>query len=214
MSTRARLMILGFWGCLLLLAPGCIFVSLFRPTSPVLYKPSGDLEPVLTLRLPEHIDTLAGIPRTETIVENGFNKLIGEQEVGRSDARRELFYLRKGGALKEGSTEYQFFLFHTEAAATEEYGWAKLHRRVFREATENGLNGRLYYTEEPRADPEGGSAPMGYYISRADFRLRNLYIRVEARDNESPHNDKLTRAVGELAQMLRVTLVRTNKVPQ
>jgi hypothetical protein len=177
-----------------------------------LYKPSGDLEPVLTLTLPEQIDTLAGIPRTETIVENGFNKLLGEQEVDRSRARRELFYLRKGGTLKEGPTEYQFFLFHTDAAATNEYTWAKRGRRVFRETTENGLNGCIYYTEEPRADPEGGSAPMGYYISRADFRLRNLYIRVETQDYEKPHNEKLTGAVVDLAQMLRATVVQTNEV--
>jgi hypothetical protein len=179
-----------------------------------LYKPSGDLEPVLTLQLPEQIDTLAGIPRTEVIVENGFNKLIGEQEVGRSDARQELFYLRKSGAFKEGSTEYQFVLFHTASAATNEYSWAKRHHRVFRETTEHDLNGCIFYTEEPRADPEGGLAPMGYYVSRADFRLRNLYIRVETRDNETPHNDKLTRAVTELAQMLCNTLVRTNQMPQ
>ena len=187
---------------------------MFRPSSPVLYKPSGDLEPVLTLQLPEQIGTLAGIPRTETIVENGFNKLIARQELDTSRARRELFYLRKSGSFREGSTEYQFALFHTASAATNQYSWAKRHHRVFRETTENELNGCIYYTEEPRADPEGGSAPMGYYVSRADFRLRNLYIRVETRDNETPHNDKLTRAVHDLAQMLCDTLVRTNRIPQ
>jgi hypothetical protein len=152
MSALARLKILGFCGCFLLLAPGCIFVSLFRPTSPVLYKPSADLEPVLTLRLPSHIDTLVGIPRSESIVENGFNKLIGEREGG-SDARRELFYLRKG------STEYQFALFHTDAAATNEYAWARHGRRVFRETTENDLNGCLYYLNPAHRD--GRNACLG-----------------------------------------------------
>ena len=214
MSASTRIKTLGFCGCLLVLAPGCIFISLFRPSSPVLYKPSCDLGPVLALRLPEHISTLAGIPRTNSIVENGFNKLIGEQEVGRKDSRRELFYFTKGDTWKEGAAEYEFVLFHTDAAAIEHYEWAKTLPRVFREKAENGLAGCIYYTEEPRADPEGGSGPMGYYISRADFRLRNLYIRVETQNHQKPYNDNLTRAVRELAEMLSATLVKTNQLSQ
>jgi hypothetical protein len=67
---------------------------------------------------------------------------------------------------------------------------------------ENGLTGRVHYTEEPRADPEAGSGPMGYYLSRADFRLKNLYVRVVTRDRDAPQNAKLSNAVKDLGQML------------
>jgi hypothetical protein len=147
--------------------------------------------------LPENITTLAGVPRTETIVEDGFNKKIERKEEGRPDDRRELFYHRKG------STEYRFVLFHSNAAAIAEYEWAKKHHPVFQETTEHGLAGRIHYTEEPRADPEGGSEPLGYYISRADFRLHNLYICVETTSHSKPQNDKLADAVKELGRMLQ-----------
>jgi hypothetical protein len=80
----------------LLLVSGCM--GLFRPTSPVLYKPSCDLSPVLTLRLPERIDTLAGVPITEPVVENGINKIVGGRQ---PDEIKQMFYVRKG------DTEYR-----------------------------------------------------------------------------------------------------------
>jgi len=215
MRARIQILLLLICGCLLLLVPGCICVSMFRPTTPVLHKPSPcDLGPVLTLSLPQDITTLAGVPRTESIVEGGYNKSVERQEAGRRDSRRELFYFRMGGTPEVGLTEYMFALFHSDAAAAEEYEWAKRDHPVFREATENGLAGRVHYTEEPRADPEGGSGPMGTYISRADFRLHNLYIRVETHahveNHEKPQNDKLANAVRELAQMLSVSSASTN----
>lgn len=180
----------------LVLVSGC--AALFRPSSPVLYKPSCDLNPVLSLQLPERIDTLAGVPRSETIVENGINMLTGRRH--RSADIKDWFYLRRGGI------EYQVIIFHGNIGCVEWYQSEKKHHPVFRETTENGLTGRVHYTEEPRADPEGGSVPMGYYISRADFRLHNLYIRVVTKDRDKPQNDKLANAVKDLAQMLNVAL--------
>jgi hypothetical protein len=182
----------------LLLVSGC--AALFRPTTPVIHEPSPcDLSPVLKLRFPKQIDTLAGVPRTETVFHNGTNKFGGLLP----DEIKEEFYFRKG------TTEYTFTVFYSEAAAIKKYGRYS-DRSVFRETTENGLTGRVHYTEEPRADPEGGSVPMGYYISRADFRLHNLYIRVETKacteEGEKPRNDKLSNAVKELGQMLRGAL--------
>lgn len=179
----------------LLLAAGC--ATWFRPTSPVLHKPLPcDLGPVLKLQFPERIETLVGVPRTETIVENGINKRVGGRQ---PDEIMDWFYIRKN------TTEYGFFVFYSEAAAIKKFGRYS-DRNVFREATENGLTGRVHYTEEPRTDPEGGSVPMGYYISRADFRLRNLYISVvtkaHADEGEKPQNDKLATAVADLGQML------------
>ena len=178
----------------LLLVSGCF--TWFRPSGPVLYKPSCDLGPVLRLQFPEQIGTLPGVPRTETIVENGMNKIVGGRQ---PDEIKEWFNF------KDGATEYTFIVFYSEVAAIKEYRRDR-ERHVFRETTENGLIGRVHYTEQPRADPEGGLVPMGEFISRADFRLHNVYIRVvtlaHAMDHEKPQNDKLTNAVKDLAQML------------
>jgi hypothetical protein len=177
-------------GCFLVL-PGCAMG--FR-TSPVLYKPSCDIRSVLDLQFPERIDTLAGVPRTETVFESGTNKFGGRLP----DDIKEMFYSKKG------DTEYKFMVFYSEAAAIKEYGRDK-EEHVFRETTVNGLTGRVHYTEQPRADSEGGSVPMGYYISRADFRLHNIYIRVVTQD-QRPENDELSNAVEHLAQMLNAAL--------
>lgn len=178
---------------------GC--AGLFSPSTPVLHKPSTcDLDAVLKLKFPQQIETLAGVPRTETIVENGINKLVGGRQ---PDQIKEWF------DFKQGATEFKFIIFYSETAAIKEYQRDK-DRHVFRESSENGLTGRVHYTEEPRADPEGGSVPMGYYISRADFRLHNIYIRVVTKarveEGEKPQNDKLSNAVKELGQMLSKAL--------
>ena len=208
MKPRIPLLTVLACGCLLLLAPGCICVSLFRPTTPVLHKPLPcDLEAVLTLQLPKRIDTLAGLPRTETFSQGGTNRYGGPLPDG----------IQEHFCLTQGATEYRFIVFKSDAAAIKVYG-GDSDRNVFREAMENGLTGRVHYTEEPRADPEGGSGPMGYYISRADFRLHNLYIRVKTKahsdQGEKPQNDKLANAVSELAKMLSVSLVSTNQTSQ
>lgn len=166
-----------------------------KSRSPVLYKPSCDVGPVLRLSIPERIDTLAVVPRTETVFQNGTNKFGGRLP----DEIKEMFYFRKGAA------EYKFIVFYNEAAAIKEYGRDK-ERNVFREVTENGLTGRTHYTEEPRADPGGGSEPLGIYISRSDFRLHNVYIRVVTEDHAKAQNDRLANAVKDLAQMLNEAL--------
>jgi len=163
----------------------------------VLHKPPPcDLSPVLTLRYPEQIATLAGIPNVERLFQGGTNIYGGLLP----DGIMERFDLRKE------ALECTFIVFRSDAAAIKEYG-RDSDRHVFRETKEKGLIGRIHYTEEPRSDPEGGSSPMGYYISRADFRLHNLYIRVETKahsaNGEKPQNDKLANAVKELGRMLR-----------
>jgi hypothetical protein len=179
--------------CLLWMA-GC--ATWFRPSSPVLHKPLPcDLGPVLKIQFPQRIETLVGMPRTETVFQGGTNKFGGRLP----DDIKEWFYIRKG------TTEYTFIVFYTEAGATKEYERYS-DRNVFREATEHGLTGRVHYTEEPRTDREGGSLPMGRYISRADFRLHNLYVSVvttaHSDRGEKPQNDKLSNAVRDLGQML------------
>jgi hypothetical protein len=200
---------------LLLFVSGCL--SPFNPSWPLLYKPNCDISPVLKLQLPEQIDTLAGVPRTETVFENGTNKFGGPLP----DEIKEMVYLKKGTSeykfdgkvyLLKDTTEYKLVVFYNEAAAIKEYGRDK-ERHVFREITENGLTGRVHYTEQPRSDPEGGSGPMGYYVSRAYFRLHNVFIRVTTQDDK-PQSDKLTIAVKDLAKMLNVALVSPNQMPK
>jgi hypothetical protein len=178
----------------LLFVSGC--VTWFRPSGPVLYKPSCDLSPVLRLQFPEQIDTLPGVPRTETFFKNGTNRFGGRLP----DEIKERFNF------KEGATEYTFIVFFTTAAASRWYESETKDHPVFREISQDGLAGCVYYTEEPRADPEGGLVPLGYFISRADFRVHNLYISVETtahvEEGEKPQNDKLTNAVKDLARML------------
>jgi hypothetical protein len=132
-----------------------------------------------------------------------------------------MVYLKKGTSeykfdgkvyLLKDTTEYKLVVFYNEAAAIKEYGRDK-ERHVFREITENGLTGRVHYTEQPRSDPEGGSGPMGYYVSRAYFRLHNVFIRVTTQDDK-PQSDKLTIAVKDLAKMLNVALVSPNQMPK
>lgn len=185
---RKRVLVIIAGACFL---SGC---NLLRPTSPVLHKTNCDLSPVLKVSLPEHIDTLALIQRSKVIAENGINKSVG----GRSpDDIKEFFYLNKGDA------EYQFLVFFSDTAAIYWYESEKKREPVLKETTVNARDACLYYTQEPRADPEGGSVPMGYFIMQASFRLHNAFIRVTIRDDK-PQSDKLTIAVEYLAQMLSV----------
>ena len=193
-----ELMTTGLAGVCLFLVSGC---ALFRPTQPVLHKASCDLSPVLALHLPKYINTLAGCPRDETHVENGFNTHVGGRQ---PDDIKEMF------DLKNGNAEYRFILFFSDSAAVRWYESEKTDHPVFQETTADDCSGCVHYTEQPRADPEGGSGLMGYYISRASFRLHNVFIRVTTQDDR-PQSDKLTIAVNGLARMLSVALASTNQ---
>ena len=179
--------------CFFSLTSGCV---LFRPTSPVLHEPNCDLSPVLAVQLPAYIDTLSAIPRDRTIAENGKYVDDGTRS---ADDMKEFFYVKKG------DVEYQFQLFFNEGSAIRFYESWKRDHPVFRETTVDGCSACVHFTEQPRSDPEGGSTPMGYYISRASFRLHNVLIRVTAQDNK-PQSDTLTNAIKDLAQMLNGAL--------
>lgn len=186
LSTRERALAVIAGVCLL---SGCV---LLRPTSPVLHETNCDLSPVLAVRIPEHVATLATVPRNKVIAENGINKNTGDPQV---DGIKEFFYLKKS------DVEFEFRLCFSDAAAMQLYESGKHGHTVLRENTMDGCSACLYYTEQPRSDPEGGSSPMGYYISRASFRLHNVLISVTAQDNK-PESDTLSNATKDLAQML------------
>jgi len=164
----------------------------------------------MALKFPERIDTLPGFPKTEIIVENGISPSTGDKH---KDIK-EWFNLRldqtKYEYLVEWS-EYMIIICYNEEKAKKEYECWKQFVPVFREITENGITTCIHYTKQPRADPEGGSVPMGYYISQADFLIHNLYIRVKTRDN-SPKSDKLSDAIKELARMLSESLNLNNSL--
>jgi hypothetical protein len=197
--TSIRLVLINC-GLLLLLAGCGIFVK-------TTYRPSCDLQPVLTMKLPNPIETFAGCPRDKTIVENGINKIVGGRQ---ADDIKELFWLTKGDA------EYEFDLFFSESAAVHWYEsekndpFTRKYRPVFREITADNRSGCVHYTMRPQGE---WGLPVNYYYSRASFRLHNACISVTTQDDK-PRSDNLTIAVGDLAQMLGTALASTNQMPK
>ncbi|HUL53543.1 MAG TPA: hypothetical protein VLT83_09070 [Opitutaceae bacterium] len=170
----------------LLLASGCCGLILSRPVC--------DPKPLLTLKLPARIETLAGLPRDGTSVENGINKRTGGPQPGRV---KELFDLHDdfGG--------YNFTLYFDETAAKEGYEFENSFTLVpvFSETKADGAAFALLYVNKPRTDPEGGCKPYGYYSSGAHVRLRNLVVGFGTR-HDQPISDALTKAARHLAEML------------
>jgi hypothetical protein len=207
----AKLLLASSW--LLFIACGCIFTSV-RSLWPLLYRPSCDLQPMLALHLPHHIDTLEAVPRNETIVKNGINQNVGGRQ---PDDIKEWFCVWKGRSKYDCDTEFDFFVFFTESAAIRWYEserrWRSKDDPVFREASGDSGSACVHYTEQERADPEGGSGPTGIYHARVSFRLRNTFISITTNERTSK-SDKLTLAVRDLAQMLTVALASTNRLSQ
>jgi hypothetical protein len=94
---------------------------------------------------------LASVPRSKVIAENGINKNTGDPQV---DGIKEFFYLKKG------EVEYEFNLCFSDTAAIQLYESEKHDHTVLRETGVDARCARLYYTEQPRSDPEGGSSPI------------------------------------------------------
>jgi len=148
---------------LLFFACGCLITSNMVNFWPLLYKPSCDVQPVLAIQMPSYIETLAGCPRDETLAVDGRSK-DGEKW---PDDIKEYFYFRKGKGEFDCDVEYTFHVFFSEAAAIKRYEshtrgrWESKHYPVFKEVVTDGCSACVHYTEQDRADPEGGSVPMG-----------------------------------------------------
>ena len=195
---------------LLSLACGCLITSNMVNFWPLRYKPSCDVQPVLAIQTPSNIETLAAIPRDETIVKNGINQNVGGRQ---PDDIKEWFRIQRGGSKYNCDTEFNVFVYFSESAAIR---WHESEKRwrskdggvpVFQETIGASGTACIYYTEQERADPEGGSVPAGIYHARASFRLRNTYISITTNERTSK-SDKLTLAVRDLAQMLTIALDR------
>ena len=185
--------------CLLLVACGCVVTSV-RGLWPLQYKPSCDIQPILTIPMPDHVETLAACPRDETYAVDGRSK-DGDKW---PDDTKEFFRLQRG------AVRYDFWLHFDESAAIKNYQRDKHSRHVYRETSHDGRSICVYYTEQERADGEGGFEPMGIYHARASFRLRNAYVYVETTEGQSK-SETLNLAVRDLAQMLTVALEATNQ---
>ena len=192
MKTISRL----FAASLLVLVAGCGVLTKTK------YRQSCDLSPVMMLPLPDHIETLAGCPRDETIVIDGINQKLGGRQ---PDDIKEMFYLTKG------NTFYEFALYFTESSAIHRYETAKSdpytrsHYPVFREINKPDRSGCVHYTELQLIEWD---IPTDYY-SRALFRLRNARVKVTTR--EEKRGDQITIAVKELADILMEGLESTNR---
>jgi hypothetical protein len=209
-ARRPLTMLLLASGCLLFLACGCIFMGI-RAAWPLLYKPSCDLRPILALRLPDHIETLADCPRNQMIVTDG----LGKEGQRAPDDQKEFFSFRNGKGEFGFDVEYEFHVFFHEAAAVTWYEsekhWRSEDDPVFQEMSGESGIACVHYTKQERADPEGGGGPMGIYHARASFRLRNMFISITTNERTSK-SDKLGLAVTELARMLTGALVSTNSL--
>ena len=182
--------------CLLAFTCGC--------STPLVYKPSYDLGAVYRMELPNHIETLERFPRSAAHAVNGINLHVNERQNGNI---KEMFDLKKG------AVEYGVFLFYTDAAAKHWYEGQKAFQSndipIFNETSTNEMNTCVFYVEQPRADPEGGSVPMGFYISRALLRFKNIFVRVWIRQDK-PQTDTLTPALKDMARMLNAAIATTN----
>jgi hypothetical protein len=209
--TLAKLILVS--SCLLFVTCGCLITSNMVNIWPLLYKPSCDVQPVLAIQMPNYIETLASCPRDETLVTNGLTK----DGYRAPDDEKEFFYFRKGKGEFDYDVQYEFDLYFSEAAAVKRYEsekrWSSKDDPVFRETSGDSGSACVHYTKQERADPEGGSAPMGIYHSRATFRLRNTYISITTNDRTSK-SDKLASAVRDLAQMLTLALSSTNRLSE
>ena len=188
---------------LLALAVLAIFIS--GGCGPLLYEPRCNSDSLLSLKVPEHIDTLARYPRDKTYLENGIDEDTGSPA---PDHMKEMFDASYERA------KYHFFLFFDDAAAKEDFESSKKliaeDVPIFSEVTRDGITFCLFQVERPRSDPEGGWRPLSFYISRAYAKINNLVVDIEVHHKEL-ESDALTRAVEHLADTLKKALSEEDK---
>jgi hypothetical protein len=187
-----------------LLAAGWWFLA-----RPLLYKPSCDVQPVISIPFPKEIETLAGCPRDKTTFENGIHKDLGTRA---PRGINERFTLGEINHRLHSGSNYEFIVFFNVPAAKFWYDdatrgpWSSKHYPVFKETVVDDCVACVHYTEQARSDFR---EPDGYYQSRATFRIHNAFIQVTTEDT-TRKSDRLQVAVTNLAQMLRVALASTN----
>lgn len=188
------------------------YISLYIVTSvllsgcwrEIISKPVCDPSPVLSLKIPNQIETLARFPRDRTVVEMGIDTRRGTREL--YDIKERLI-LRKAKSEKWLFTEYDLSLCYTEEAARKYFERNKnfytnpYSRTIYSELNHSEYNFYVLYVVRPRADIEGFHEPSDFYRSRCSFRLRNLVIWVDVRHKEK-QSKMLNEAIQQLANLL------------
>jgi hypothetical protein len=163
--------------------------------------------------MPNCIETLAACPRDKTLTLDGRRDDGGKWP----DDIKQFFYYRNGKGEYGWDVQYEFRVFFSEASAIKSYEsekrYSSKHVPIYQEISGDSGIACIFYTDQERADPEGGSAPTGIYHARVLFRLRNTEIYITTREGTSK-SDKLSLAVRDLAQMLTSALTSTNRMSQ
>jgi len=171
---------------------------------PTKYTPRYDMTPLLSLRLPSHIDSIENIPKDEVYVSNGINQLTGKRE--RDDAKDKFI-------VKSGNCACSFWLYYSENSAKYSYKSfldSMKYFPVYTHGEVENVNYAIFYTERPRSDVEGWYSPMNFYISRGIFRSGNLIVYFGV-TGESIDKVDLTDCIKRLSEILKQHIEAPNK---
>jgi hypothetical protein len=167
---------------------------------PILYEPKHDPSPlILSLKIPQSIETLSGIPRDRTMVENGIILATGSRQ---TYGVKEAIIIKKGAEYAPSVT-YVFTLYYSVLHAKKDFELFKNDRFIkpffFGEAEEHAYYITYILQDQGRNGFFCETSP--YFHSHAGFRLRNLFIEIRVIDEENKF-DSLTRAVEYIADIL------------
>jgi hypothetical protein len=168
---------------------------------PLLHQPPEDSgAAMLSLKVPDKIETLSGLPRDESFVENGINVLAGGRQ---PEGIKELFRIKKGPE-DASNQRYEFVLFYREEDAKKWYEMYKSDKLVppyfMGEADDREYFVR-YVVQEQTSNAGFLCDPSPYTTSMTAFRLRNLYVEVRVYDKPA-NSGSMTGAVKYLADLL------------
>jgi hypothetical protein len=173
---------------------GCVCMPL------LLQPPEDSGVSMLSLKVPEKIETLSGLPRDESFAENGINVLTGGRQ---PEGIKELFRIKKGPG-NAANQRYEFVLFYREEDAKkwyEMYRSDKLVQPYFMGQAADREYFVRYVVQEQTSNAGFLCDPSPYATSMTAFRLRNLYVEVRIFDKPG-NSGSMTGAVKHLADLL------------
>jgi hypothetical protein len=181
----------------MMVLPGCLYCG------PLFHKPSHDPSPlILSLTVPEKVESLSRIPKDRTIVENGVATVAGRQE--KRDVK-EWFTIGSRPAYAPGVT-YDLMVCYSEEDAKKKFEFYKNDDSVPPYFT-GGFADRAYFIRYIVQDRRGDTG-VPFVCERSDyqswyaaFRLRNVFIRINVLDSKD-NPDALTKPVKYLADLL------------
>lgn len=120
--------------------------------------------------------------------------------------------IKESFEFRDENAEYGVWLWLTEEYAMGYLKFDPTNVPIFSETNRGDVSFRLYYVNQPRADPEGGCVPMGYFTSRATIRIKNATIDIKSHDNNAT-SDRLSKAVASLGAMLSRIIEKERAAP-